>query len=116
MNMAKILITIGLILLWIALVVAFFIGEEKLSTPDGEQGNIKSRENYLVKKLNEAAQEKRIGCAAFGLIQNGESVAEYGFGIDKNILKTTVKTDDTLFLLSSLIIDVRTCGVLKLVL
>lgn len=113
--MRKIAITTGLIILWMLGVFAFFIAEEKLNKPSVQRGNLVSFENYAVQEFNDALAIKRLGSAGIALIQNGKIIVEHGFGISNIETKSEVKTDQTLYLLSSLSKAVTAWGVMKLV-
>lgn len=112
----KISVTIGLILLW-ALVVSAVLAAEAawFAQPSVSRGDLASIENHLVQKLDEAAKNKRLGAAALVLVNNGEIVAEHGFGIANAETGAPVKTDQTLFQLASVSKAVTAWGVLKLV-
>ena len=113
--MRKLIITVGLIAGWIVIVIAFFIAEEKIRKPPVRRDDISSIENYAVQEFTTAVQNKRLGCAALVILKNGKIVAEHSFGIANNETKATVKTDETIFLLSSLSKAVTAWGVMKLV-
>ena len=113
--MRKLIITIGLIAVWIVIVVVFFIAEEKIIKPPVRRGDIASIENYAVREFHSAVQSKRLGCAALVIVNNGRIVAEHGFGIANNETKDSVRTDQTIFLLSSLSKAVTAWGIMKLV-
>jgi CubicO group peptidase (beta-lactamase class C family) len=112
----KILTTIGLIALW-ALVVAaaFFIEAMWFGEPPVERGNFASIENYLVGKMRDAAEDKRLGSAALVLMQNGEIVSKHGFGVSNAETQAPVNPDQTLFQLASVSKAVTAFGVMKLV-
>lgn len=113
--MRKLATTTGWIILWIAIVITFFIAEEYLNKPPVERGNHASIENYVVQKFNEAVAQKRLGSAAVAIVQNGRIIKEQGFGVANNETKATVKTNETLYLLSSLSKAVTAWGIMKLV-
>ena len=113
--MRKILRITGLILIWILLVIAVFVAEEWLKKPPVHRGDIASIENHLVQKLNDAAVQKRLGSAAMVLIQNGKISGEYGFGVGNIETNAPVKTDKTLYLLSSVSKAITAWGIMKLV-
>ena len=113
--MRQLIITIGLIAAWIVIVVVFFIAEEKITKPPVRRGDISSIENYAVQKLTESIQDKRLGCAALVILKNSKIVAEHSFGIANNETREAVKTDETIFLLSSLSKAVTAWGIMKLV-
>ena len=105
----------GWIILWITAIVFFFIAEEILHKPPVERGNHASIENYIVHKFNTALSQKRLGSAATAIVQNGKIVAEHGFGVANIETKAAVKTNETLYLLSSLSKTVTSWGIMKLV-
>ena len=106
--MRKLAIITGLIVLWVLVVIAFFVVEELLRKPPVEIGDQASIQNYVVQKLDGALSRKRLGTAAVAIIQDGKILMERGFG-------AAVKTDKTLYLLSSLSKAVSAWGVMKLV-
>ncbi len=113
--MRKQAITAGWIMLWVTLVIAYFIVEEIQNKPLVERGNPASIENYIVHKFNTALSQKRLGSAAIAIVQNGRIVAEHGFGVANSETKSAVKTNETLYLLSSLSKAVTAWGIMKLV-
>lgn len=114
-NMRTLAITSCWIILWVVGVITFFITEEILNKPHVERGNQSSIENYVVQKFNEALAQKRLGSAAIAILQNGRIAAEHGFGVANSETKAAVKTDETLYLLSSLSKAVTAWGIMKLV-
>ena len=113
--MRKVMITSAMITGWILIVIAFFVAEEKFVRPPVRRGDVSSMENYAVQKFNDAISDKRLGCAALVFLQQGKIVSEHGFGIANIETKAPVKTDQTIFLLSSLSKAVTAWGIMKLV-
>jgi CubicO group peptidase (beta-lactamase class C family) len=113
--MRKATLTTGLFLLWSFIVVGFFIAEEKLKKPPVHRGSAASIEGYMAQRLRDAVTQRRLGCATMALVQNGKIVAEHGFGIANPETKAPAKTNQTLFLLSSLSKAVTAWGIMKLV-
>jgi CubicO group peptidase (beta-lactamase class C family) len=112
----KISTTILLILLWTAAVFAVLAAEAFwFGQPPVERGNRSSIENHLLKKLNDAARDKKLGSAALVLVENGKIVAEHGFGVTSIETNAPVKPDQTLFQLASVSKAVTAFGVMKLV-
>ena len=113
--MRKLAITTGWIILWAVVVISFFITEEILNKPPVERNNQASIQQYVVHKFDEAVAQKRLGSAAMAIIQNGRIVTERGFGMANSETKAAVKTDETLYLVSSLSKAVTAWGIMKLV-
>lgn len=112
----KILVTLGLILLWTLAVLAVVFAEALwFPQPAVQRGNLASIENHLVRKLRAATTGKNLGCAALVLVQGGKIVAEHGFGVANAETQAPVKTDQTLFILGSVSKAVTAWGVMKLV-
>ncbi|HVE61741.1 MAG TPA: serine hydrolase domain-containing protein [Chitinophagaceae bacterium] len=113
--MKKILLTTGLILVWISFVLAFFVVEEWLRRPSVRRGDFLSIENHLVQKLNDAAENKRLGAASLILIQNGRIKSLHGFGVVNSTSTDSVKTAQSLFFLASVSKAITAWGIMKLV-
>lgn len=113
--MRALAITTGWLIFWVVLVISFFIAEEMLKKPPVVRGDPASIENYIVQTFNEAFAQKRLGSAAIAIVQNGKVVAEHGFGEANDETHALVKTDETLYLLSSLSKAVTAWGIMKLV-
>ncbi|HEX9001063.1 MAG TPA: serine hydrolase domain-containing protein [Blastocatellia bacterium] len=112
----KILVTLGLILLWTLAVLAVVFAEALwFPQPAVQRGDLASIENHLVQKLRAATAGKKLGCAALVLVQGGKIVAEHGFGVANAETQAPVKTDQTLFILGSVSKAVTAWGVMKLV-
>lgn len=112
----KILVTLGLILLWTLAVLAVVFAEALwFPQPGVQRGDLASIENHLVQKLRAATAGKKLGCAALVLVQGGKIVAEHGFGVANAETQDPVKTDQTLFILGSVSKAVTAWGVMKLV-
>lgn len=104
------------LLLWCALVVAVVLAEAFwFGHPRVTRGDVRSIERHLSRELSAAAADKELGSAAFVLIQNGEIVAERGFGIADATTQAPVRTDRTLYQLASVSKAVTAWGVMKLV-
>ena len=112
----KILVTLGLILLWTLAVLAVVFAEALwFPQPRVQRGDLASIENHLVQKLRAATAGKKLGSAALVLVQGGKIVAEHGFGVANSETQAPVKTDQTLFILGSVSKAVTAWGVMKLV-
>jgi CubicO group peptidase (beta-lactamase class C family) len=112
----KILVTIGLILLWTLAVIAVVLAEAIwFAHPAVARGDLAAIESHLVQKLSDAAANKRLGSAALVLVQDGKIAAEHGFGVASAETQTQVKTDQTLYKLASVSKAVTAWGVMKLV-
>lgn len=112
----KILVTLGLILLWTGAVLAVVFAEALwFPQPRVQRGDLASIENHLVQKLRAATAGKKLGSAALVLVQGGKIVAEHGFGVANAETQAPVKTDQTLFILGSVSKAVTAWGVMKLV-
>jgi len=112
----KILVTLGLILLWTGAVLAVVFAEALwFPQPAVQRGDLASIENHLVRKLRAATAGKKLGSAALVLVQGGKIVAEHGFGVANAETQAPVKTDQTLFILGSVSKAVTAWGVMKLV-
>jgi CubicO group peptidase (beta-lactamase class C family) len=112
----KILVTLGLILLWTLAVVAVVFAEAFwFPQPAVQRGDFASIENHLVQKLREVTASKKLGSAALVLVQGSKIVAEHGFGVANVETRAPVKTDQTLFILGSVSKAVTAWGVMKLV-
>jgi CubicO group peptidase (beta-lactamase class C family) len=112
----KILVTMGLSLLWIVAVIAVVLVEAfwlgPLALPRGDLAGI---ENHLVQKLGQAAANRRLGSAALVLIQDGRIVGQHGFGVANAETGAPVKTEQTLYRIASVSKAVTAWGVMKLV-
>lgn len=113
--MRKLAIISGWIIGWVAVVMVFFIIEERVSKPAVEKGNPASMEKYVVQQFKDALAQKRLGSAAVALVQNGRILSEHGFGVANSETNTAVNPSETLYLLSSLSKAVTAWGIMKLV-
>lgn len=112
----KILVTLGLCLLWTLAVMAVVFAEARwFAQPAVTRGDLASIENHLVQKLRNATASKKLGSAALVLVQGGKIVAEHGFGVANTETQAPVQTDQTLFILGSVSKAVTAWGVMKLV-
>ena len=112
----KILVTIGLFLLWALAVIAVVLAEAAwFAHPPVQRGDLASIEKHLVQQLNDAVANQKLGSAALVLVQGGKIVAEHGFGVANVETQAPVKTDQTLFILGSVSKAVTAWGVMKLV-
>ena len=112
----KILVTVGLILLWALAVIAVVFAEASwFGTPAVSRGDFAAIENHLVQELSDATEEKRLGCASLVLVQGGKIAAEHGFGVANAETQAPVKSDQTLYQLASVSKAVTAWGVMKLV-
>lgn len=112
----KILVTTGLILLWVLAVVAVvFVEALWFAHPAVSRGDLASVENHLVQKLRDAAAQQKLGSAALVLVQGGRVAAEHGFGVANAETQTPVTTDQTRFQFASASKAVTAWGVMKLV-
>jgi CubicO group peptidase (beta-lactamase class C family) len=108
----KILVTIGLILIWALAVIAAVFAEAFWLGPTAvPRGDLAAIENHLVQKLSNA----RVGSAALVLVQDGKVAAEHSFGVANAETQTSVKSDQTLFQVASVSKAVTAWGVMKLV-
>src|SRR5688572_10171030 len=108
----KILVTMGLILLWTLAVIAVVFAEAFWLGPRAvPRGDLAAIENHLVQKLSEAT----VGSAALVLVQGGKIAAEHSFGVANAETQTPVKSDRTLYQLASVSKAVTAWGVMKLV-
>lgn len=116
MMVRKILISVGLILLWTLAVIVVVLAEAIwFAEPAVQRGDVASIGKHLVQKLNDAAANQRLGSAALVLIQGGKIVAEHGFGIANVETQAPVKMDQTLYIIGSVSKAVTAWGVMKLV-
>jgi CubicO group peptidase (beta-lactamase class C family) len=108
----KILVALGLVVLWALAVIAVVFAEAFwLGPPAIPRGDLAAIENHLVQKLSDAT----VGSAALVLVQGGKIAAEHGFGVANAETKAPVKSDQTLFQLASVSKAVTAWGVMKLV-
>ncbi len=112
----KILVTMGLILLWTLAVIAVVLAEAIwFAHPAVDRGNSASIEKHLVQKLNDATEDRRLGSAALVLVQGGKIAAEHGFGVANAETQSPVQTDQTLYIVGSVSKAVTAWGVMRLV-
>lgn len=112
----RILITIGLVLLWIVIISAAAFAEAFwFARPDVVRGDLSSIENHLVRSLNGAVEDKSLGSASMALVQNGAVAAEHGFGVGNADTNSPVETDRTLYQMASVSKAVTAWGVMRLV-
>jgi CubicO group peptidase (beta-lactamase class C family) len=112
----KILVTMGLILLWALAVAGAVVAEAFwLGPPAIPRGSLAAIENHLVQRLGDAAENQRLGSGALVLLQGDRIVAEHGFGIADSETRAAVKPDQTLYLLASVSKAVTSWGIMKLV-
>ena len=77
--MHKILVTMGLLLLWALAVIAVVFAEAFwFAHPAVRRGDLAAIEKHLVQKLSDAAVNKNLGSAALVLVQGGKIAAEHG--------------------------------------
>lgn len=111
----KILVTIGLIILWVvAVIAAVFVEAFWLARPAVPRGELAAIEDYLVQNLSQATDQK-LGNAALILIENDEIAAEHSFGVADAETQTPVTFNQTLYQLASVSKVVSAWGVMKLV-
>ncbi|MEO1146494.1 MAG: serine hydrolase domain-containing protein [Cyanobacteria bacterium J06638_22] len=111
----KILVTIGLILLWALAVIAVVFAEAFwLARPTAPRGDLAAIENYLVQNLSQATAQK-LGSAALILVEEDEIAAEHSFGVADPETQAPVKPHQTLYQLASVSKVVSAWGVMKLV-
>jgi CubicO group peptidase (beta-lactamase class C family) len=111
-----ILVTTGLVLLWAAAVIAVVLAEAYWIGPRAvPRGDAAAIEEHLVRKLADAAEDGRLGCAAVVLVRGGEIAAEHGFGVANAETRSPVACDRTLFQVASVSKAVTAWGVMKLV-
>ena len=112
----KILVTVGLILLWALTVIAVVFAEAFwFGVPAVPRGDFAAIENHLVQELSDATANNELGCAALVLVQGGKIAAEHSFGVANVETQAPVKSDQTLYQLASVSKAVTAWGVLKLV-
>lgn len=108
----KILVTVGLVLLWTLAVMALVFAEAFWFGPSSvPRGDLAAIENHLVHKLSEA----KVGSAALVLVQGGKIAGEHGFGVANAETQAPVKSDQTLYQLASVSKAVTAWGIMKLV-
>ena len=111
----KILVTIGLIVIWtVAVIAVVFVEAFWLARPAAPRGDLAAIENYLVQNLSQAT-DQQLGNAALILIENDEIAAEHSFGVADVETQTPVTLDRTLYQLASVSKVVSAWGVMKLV-
>jgi len=112
----KVLVTVGSILLWTLAVAAVVFAEAIwFAHPSVVRGELASIENHLVRKLGDAAENKKLGSAALVLVQGGKVAAKHGFGVANVETQAPVKTDQTLYQMASVSKAVTAWGVMRLV-
>ncbi|HEY9282239.1 MAG TPA: serine hydrolase domain-containing protein [Pyrinomonadaceae bacterium] len=112
----NILVTVGLILLWSLTVIAVVFAEAFwFAHPAVVRGDLASIENHLVRKLNDASEDRRLGSAALVLVHDGKIAARHGFGVANAETRSPVKTDQTLYQMASVSKAVTAWGIMKLV-
>ena len=111
----KILVTIGVILLWaLAVIAVVFVEAFWLARPAAPRGDLAAIENYLVQNLSQATDQK-LGSAALILVENDEIAAEHSFGVADAETQSPVRLNQTLYQLASVSKVVSAWGVMKLV-
>jgi CubicO group peptidase (beta-lactamase class C family) len=114
--MRRILVSVGLIVLWIALVVGAVLAEAVwFAHPSLDRGDFAAIERHLVDELRAIEADRGLGCAALVLIRDGDVAAEHVFGVADAAQRTPVRVDETLFLVASVSKAVTAWGVLELV-
>ena len=114
-TLRKILVTIGLIVLWtVAVIAVVFVEAFWLARPAAPRGDLAAIENYLVQNLSQAT-DQQLGNAALILVENDEIAAEHGFGVADVETQTPVTLNQTLYQLASVSKVVSAWGVMKLV-
>lgn len=114
--MRRALLTTCWILAWTVTVVAVvFARAYWLGTPAVHRGDIRSIETHLVHELEDAVASKSVGAAALVLLQDGEIVAEHGFGLASAETRQPVDPEETLFQVASVSKAVTAWGVMNLV-
>jgi CubicO group peptidase (beta-lactamase class C family) len=112
----NILIAAGLILLWTLTVIAAVLAEAFwFAHPAVVRGDLASIESHLVRKLNDATGNQRLGSASLALVHHGKIAAKHGFGVANAETQSPVKTDQTLYQMASVSKAVTAWGVMKLV-
>lgn len=112
----NILVTVGVILLWTLTVFAVVLAEAFwFAHPAVVRGDVASIENHLVRKLNDAGEDRRLGSAALVLVHDGKIAAKHGFGVANGETQSPAKTDRTLYQMASVSKAVTAWGVMKLV-
>ena len=111
----KILVTIGLVVFWTAIVIAVvFVEAFWLARPAVPRGDLAAIENYLVQNLSQAT-DQQLGNAALVLVEKGEIATEHSFGVANAETQTPVQFNQTLYQLASVSKVVSAWGVMKLV-
>ena len=112
----KILVTIGLLLLWVVVVIcALLVKATWFAAPRVVRGDLSSIKTHLARSLDDAAAKKRLGSAALVLVKGGEITSIDGFGIASVEIQSRVKSDQTLYRIASVSKAVTAWGVMKLV-
>ncbi len=114
--LSKILVTIGLVLLWTLIVIALVLAEAIwFAHPSVVRGDLASIENHLVRELSDATNDQRLGSSALVLVHNGKIAAKHGFGVGNIETRSPVRPDRTLYQMASVSKAVTAWGVMKLV-
>lgn len=104
-----------LVVIWIVAVIGAFVADVRLRMPIPSDGESATIENHLVRSMGAAAQKRRLGSAAFVLVENGEIAASRGFGVAHAQTGRPVNAERTLYQVASVSKAVTAWGVMKLV-
>lgn len=103
-------------MLWIVVVIsALLVKATWFAAPRVVRGDLSSIRTHLVRSLDDAAANRRLGSAALVLVKGGEITTIDGFGIANAETQSRVKSDQTLYRIASVSKAVTAWGVMKLV-
>ena len=116
MFLRKLLITAGLVLLWV-FIVAAVIGADVFyfSAPAVVRGDRASIEKHLVDRINTAIEDRQAGAVGLVLIDRGKIASVHTFGTSDAAGQRPVDPEKTLFRVASVSKAVTAWGVMKLV-
>lgn len=110
------LVVAAVTLVWAAVVIAFFVAEAYWwRRPPVTRGDLRSIESHLAGRLEDAAEDRRLGSAALALMHDGQIVAMRGFGVANADSGAPVNPERTLYQLASVSKAVSAWGVMTLV-
>lgn len=111
----RLAITSGFVIVWTIAVIGAFVAEAYLVSPVLSDGKLATIENHLVRRIGAATEDRRLGSAAFALIERGEIAAVHGFGVARAETGSPVDAERTLYQVASVSKAVTAWGVMKLV-
>lgn len=112
----RFLMTLLFTLLWSAVVIAMVLAEAFwFARPAARRGDARAIAQHLVRQLGDAAADQRLGSAALVLVEDGQVVAEHGFGVANAETQSRVVPQRTLYQVASVSKLVTAWGVMKLV-